>query len=382
MKILSVLLMLALLLTGCWDVKEVQSVNFITALGVDYIKDHYVIYAQMLDFAEISQQDTPSNTGKAKIWIGKAEGKTMTEALNNLYPASQQRTLWTHVKSIVFSRSLLESHLSETVASLLRSRDFRYTPWVFGTDQEMGQLLSSVSLLNHSVINSELMDPMEVFKQYSSIEPIQLIKLINGINEPAGRALLPSITITDEVWKDYNDPINLVKLNGAFCISKGKSTGFMDMEHLNGVRYTSFRKMYKYPLTVDMPDGSHVVLNIVDSKSKSHFKIKAGVPVAGMKIKARIHVVEVNKESSATAQKIKELAQIAVAKEVRTTFAEARQKDIDIYGLEKKLYRKHNANWKRLSSGTSNSLISKIDLGDVEVNLKVVHATSYKLSDH
>ncbi|WP_410772093.1 Ger(x)C family spore germination protein [Fontibacillus sp. BL9] len=379
MKIWPVLLSIALLLTGCWDVKEVQSVNFVTALGVDYAKDHYVIYAQMLDFAEISKQESPSSTGEAKIWIGKAEGKTMAEAFNNLYPASQQRTLWTHVKAIVFSKSLLEGHLPETIASLLRSRDLRYTPWVFGTEQEIDKLMSSVSLLNHSVINSELMDPMEVYRQYSAIEPVQLIKLVNGVNEPAARVLLPSVTSTDAVWKDKLEPISLVKLNGAYLISGGRNRGFVDTASMGGIKYASFKKMFKFPLTLSMPDGSLVVVNVVDSKSKTNFKIKSGVPSAHMKVKARIHVVEVAPTSEASAKKIKELATAAIEKEILNTFSAAKRKNLDVFGLEKKLYRSHNSNWKQLRGGSQEPLISKLDLDELEVNLKVVHSTSYKL---
>ncbi len=379
MKIWPALLSIVLLLTGCWDVKEVQSVNFVTALGVDYVKDHYVIYAQMLDFTEISKQDSPSSTGEAKIWIGKAEGKTMAEAFNNLYPASQQRTLWTHVKTIVFSKSLLEDHLPDTIASLLRSRDLRYTPWVFGTDQQIDKLLSSISLLNHSVMNSELMDPMEVYRQYSAVEPVQMIKLVNGVNEPAARVLLPSVTSTNAVWQDKMEPISLVKLNGAYLISGGKNRGFVDSRSMGGIKYVAFKKMFKYPLTLNMPDGSLVVVNVVNSKSKTNLSIKSGVPAAHMKVKARIHVVEVAPSSKATAKKIKELAKAAIEQEIRTTFATAQQQNLDVFGLEKKLYRSHNSRWKQLHASSQESMISKLALDKVEVNIKVVHSTSYKL---
>lgn len=73
--------------------KEAQNINFITALGVDYAEGRYIIYAQLLDFAEIAKQEGKVETGAGKVWIGRGEGKTVDDALSSLYPASQQDVL-------------------------------------------------------------------------------------------------------------------------------------------------------------------------------------------------------------------------------------------------------------------------------------------------
>lgn len=126
---------MAVLLSGCWDAKEPQSVNFVTALGIDYVKGEYTIYAQVLAFGDISKQESSANTEETQVWIATGKGETISKALMSIYPASQQMTLWTHVKAIVFSKSLLNSNLSECLNSLLRSSELRYTPWVYGTDR-------------------------------------------------------------------------------------------------------------------------------------------------------------------------------------------------------------------------------------------------------
>lgn len=48
---------LSLLLTGCWDIREVQDINYISAIGVDYKDGEYIIYAQMLDFSSVAKQE-------------------------------------------------------------------------------------------------------------------------------------------------------------------------------------------------------------------------------------------------------------------------------------------------------------------------------------
>ena len=95
-----------ILLTGCWDSKEVQSINFITAIGIDYADNQYTTYAQLIDFSSIAKQEGPTPREGSKIWIGRGTGSTLSMAINNLYQTSQQQTLWTHVKAIVLSKML------------------------------------------------------------------------------------------------------------------------------------------------------------------------------------------------------------------------------------------------------------------------------------
>ncbi|MGG6310241.1 Ger(x)C family spore germination protein [Paenibacillus macerans] len=378
MRATPAILALILVLTGCWDLKEAQNVNFVTALGVDYDDGRYVIYAQLLDFAEIAKQEGTVETGNAKVWIGKGEGKTVTEALNSLYPASQQRTLWTHVRAIVFSQALLDKHLKGALNGLIRSRDLRYTPWVFGTDKDIPTVFSSVSLLNESVLNSLLLEPKEIFRQYSFAEPIRLIKFMDGVKEPAVTALLPQISWTDEVWEENGEPVPQVKLTGAYAIAEGRNRGVVDQTMLQGARYVSFKRMSKYPLTLTLNDGSPVTLSI--GSPKRDIRIGKGGTGNDVRIRVRLkaYITEIGASSRATAADISALAAKKIEEDIRRSFAAAKSKNIDIYNLEEKLYRYDQARWKRICAG-GKPCISRLGLEEVNAEVEIAHSTSYKL---
>lgn len=38
------LIVLLHLLTGCWDIKEIQDINYITAIGIDQEDGNFVVY--------------------------------------------------------------------------------------------------------------------------------------------------------------------------------------------------------------------------------------------------------------------------------------------------------------------------------------------------
>ncbi|MNW40474.1 Spore germination protein B3 precursor [compost metagenome] len=381
MRNVIVFLIMVTMLTGCWDLKEVQTINFVTALGIDYVKDHYVIYAQLLDFSKISKQEgASSGIEKSDTWIGKAEGGTISEALNHMYPSSQQQTLWTHVKAIVLSKALLDKELPDTLNGLLRSRDLRYTPWVFGTEQDISKLFSSVALLNQSSLNSEIMDPEELYKQYSSVEPQRLLKLVNGVKEPAASLLLPSITVTDSVWENDNKPQSLVKLNGVYVISRGKNRGFIDQKQLNGARWVSYKYMHKYPLRFKTKEGKKVVINVIHPVSTVKLRIANDNIQANINVRVRANVVDIDAGSRVTAVEIKQIAKQMMEKQIRKDYESAKANNLDIYKLDDFLYRMHNREWQKYRSNEHGAL-SKINLGEVNIDLRVTHSTSYKLSN-
>jgi spore germination protein KC len=379
LRVAPAILALVLLLTGCWDMKEAQNINFITALGVDYAEGRYIIYAQLLDFAEIAKQEGKVETGAGKVWIGRGEGKTVDDALSSLYPASQQRTFWTHVRAIVFSKALLDAHLPDAANGLIQTRDLRYTPWVFGTDKPIPEVFSSVSILNESVLNSELLDPEEIFKQYSFVEPIRLIKLMDGVKEPAVTSLLPLISWTDKVWKKEGNPTPQVRFVGAYAIAQGSNRGLLDPTLLQGARYAAFKRMVKFPLPLTLEDGSPVTLSIshcdpdiqIDAGGDEHLKVRIHVRV-------KAYITEAGYASGVTAANIRDLAEQRIQQDIKRSFTAAKAKKIDLYNLEEKLYRYEQARWKKLSS-RGKPLISFMDLDQVKAEVTLVHSSSYKM---
>lgn len=93
MKVIIVVLVCSLLLTGCWDLKAVQDMNIVTALGIDYKKDHYVVYVKLTDFSAVGTKEGSGDSKPASTWVGVGEGPTVLLAINDIYRSAQHHTL-------------------------------------------------------------------------------------------------------------------------------------------------------------------------------------------------------------------------------------------------------------------------------------------------
>lgn len=90
-KLIIMMLITSAMLSGCWNIKEVQDIYYVAALGIDFKEGKYIAYAQLLDFSNVAKLEGARPDKQPPVWIGRGEGFTITEALNQLYKDAQQR---------------------------------------------------------------------------------------------------------------------------------------------------------------------------------------------------------------------------------------------------------------------------------------------------
>jgi Ger(x)C family germination protein len=296
-----------LMLSGCWDMREAQNTNFITALGVDYIQDHYVVYAQIIDFTSIAKRESSESQtgggGKA-IWVGKGEGKSVVAALNHIYDSSQQQTVWTHVKAIILSESVMKSKMDEVFSSILRSREMRYTPWVYGTRDSMYNLLSSMTILNLSAQTTVMFEPTSIYRQSSDVEPVHLQRLLNAVREPASTVLVPSITSKNRIWINQGKQPPLSRTDGIFVVSKNSLQGYVPESKIRGTRFVKFYRVFRYPMIVNFRDSGSVLLLIRNPRTSLEIKPEGEELQVSINMITRANMIEKNTDDNVSFQNI------------------------------------------------------------------------------
>jgi Ger(x)C family germination protein len=368
-----------LMLTGCWDMREAQNTNFVTAIGVDYIQDHYVVYAQLIDFTSIAKResgDAQSKSGSQAIWVGKGEGKSVMAALNHIYDSSQQQTVWTHVKAVILSESVMKSKMEEVFSSILRSREMRYTPWIYGTRDSMEDLLSSMTLLNLSAQTTVMFEPTSIYRQSSDVEPIHLQRLMNGIREPASTVLVPSITSQNRIWTNAGKQPPLTRTDGIFVVSKNTLYGYVPESKIRGTRYVKFYRVFRYPMTVNLQDSGSVLLLIRNPRTSVEIRPEGEELQVSIDIISRANMIEKNTDESVSIRDISKAGAQKIENEIKASFEQGQKENMDLFGLEEELYRKLNAVWKQ-AHDSGEPLLPRFKLKEVHVRLEINHANTY-----
>ncbi|OPA73318.1 hypothetical protein BVG16_29380 [Paenibacillus selenitireducens] len=367
----SVCCMMILSLTGCWDIKSVQDINYITGLGIDYKNGKYVVYTQTLDFSRVAKQEGAKSQGKPEVWVGRGEGLSLDAAVNDIYTAATLQIVWDHVAVIVFSEDALRQDVFKMMDSFLRFAGIRYTQSVFGTKEYIPDLFITPPIpYNISPLASILHAPYDVVRQQAVIPPIRLRLMVVELTEPGSTLLLPSLAITNTRWKESNKEVSQFQINGAFALQDGTYRSWFSQEQMNGLRWVS-NKVKRTHIDIGSGEKPQAVLTLNAPKLKVDVALRGGVPKYKLKINIHGNVDEVTGNLSKA--QMTSLAEQKIRDEVKRTFETGLQHKTDVYSLRNYLYHKYVHTWKRKRDGELLQLTPD-SIEKIEVKVQIEHA--------
>lgn len=372
---ISVLSLSLVLLTGCWDQKSIQDLNYLTAVGFDYEDGQYVVYVQMLDFSTVAKTESGKPSEPVPVWVGKGKGNTPNEAFNDLYRSSQLRVFYGQINALVISERMMEHGLEEVAEMPRRYFEMRYTPWVFGSKLPIGELFAITPFFNLSPMLSLLHQPKESYKQESLIVPISLREFISDYTEPGKSNLLPSLSSTERAWKSGQEPSTMLEINGLFAFQGERYRGWLGLKDLRGLRWVE-PNTKRSPLLLVSQGKKVATVSLETPKVRlSPMPTQDGKASFKLRVKLTGHIIE---SMERWPQKdLERLAEQLVASEIKETYAHGLGINADLLQLEHSMYRKRNREWKRWKTEGEGRL-NPDSLAEVEVKVRLRHAGKLK----
>jgi spore germination protein KC len=328
-----------ILQTGCWDAKEIQSINYATAIGVDYVDNRYVVYLQILDFNSVAKKEGAS-PGKASVWVGKGTGVTPNEAVYDLYSSSQQMIFWGNVTAMVLSERVLNKGIEEILDLANRYREIRYTKWMFGTNDSIEHILSVTPFFRHSPLSSILHEPSSTYRQLSLVAPIRMNAFISQFHEPM-TILLPRLSTTKKIWVENEKPHEMLYIKGAYLIDK-TLIGPLSESSLRGLRWMNV-KTVRSPILIK--SGGKQAATLIGTKPKHEI----GWGVKRHKLKFHIAIdVEVTVNELLQHMKVSEIERKSaevIKKEIRKMYLKGLELEADCLNLGHEVFKQNPSVW-------------------------------------
>ncbi|MFG0212532.1 Ger(x)C family spore germination protein [Brevibacillus porteri] len=343
-RVMAVILLLPLLLIGCWNAREIDNLLYVNALGVDYVDNKFEVYAQMLNFSTIAKQEAGGERSASGVAIAKGSGDSFVSALFSLYPTNQAQMTWSHIRSLVLS-VLKRPLLDQVIDELDRFYEFRYTIWTYVTKEPLMDILTPKQVFNQPAIYSQLSNPQDIHKQNSAIYPMKLFQFVSKRDEPNKVVYLPMISINKKTWSENNKPLPQLKTTGACMLQNKEVKGCWPRSELLGLRWID-EHTNRSLLTVKK--GKQPLANLVLQKPKvkiqpllrdNQVTFQIDVELLGF-IPLYHHISPVREIEKEAAKKIEE--------EIRGLYEKGRKQQMDTLQLGHTLYRKYPQEWKRM----------------------------------
>lgn len=339
-------------MSGCWDNKNIQDLLYVTAIGVDYKNGLYEAYIQTVSFGQVAKAENVGGDGP-KLYVGKGRGKTLTTALNQIYDTVQRRIYWSHIRTYLFTESAIQAGGDDYFDNLRRYREFRYTPWIFGTKGSIEEVFKAPSFFRMSPITTILSQPEENYLQKSFIKPLLAQEYQTNLNEPGETALIPTLTIDKTSWQTEEKSDPKLKINGVFAVRKNNFQGWLANNQLSGLRWMT-KETSRTPL-----ETKSAVISLEKPKHQISVTEKDGKHIFNIEVKVRGNVIQlIDKHRSE--QEMEKETEEQIIKEIRSTYEDGLSIGADVYNFRNVMFKKRLKNWQDID--LSSSSLKRIDV--------------------
>ncbi|MBX0356116.1 Ger(x)C family spore germination protein [Halobacillus sp. Nhm2S1] len=270
---------LLFVLTGCWDIKEIEDVGIVTGMGLDFNEetDELTMINQYVVPARIPTQQSSSQHQSDPYQNISQSGKTFFEIIRNNSLESNRPPNYTHLKSILASTALFEKERADQVIDLfIRDHEFRRTTPVYLTRGPVLDILNTepAKELFPSIQIKSLSENFQ--KNNQNPTNLSIGDMSQLISEDKS-FLIPGITLNE----------GNIKSSGAGIIEAESSNyvGWIDVEDMEGVRYihNTVQGGFIY-LDEEMVQEGPIILEIKGSKTKFQTKVTGDEPEMTLQI--------------------------------------------------------------------------------------------------
>src|SRR5690554_3925776 len=168
MKKIFIYLLLLVFLSGCWDVSESERMLYLHGIGVDYKDGEFHVYFQVISFMNVAKKDEGIDQEIMQAEVGFAKGKTINEAITNLYKATDEILFWGHLTVIIITDDMITNgNLNTLLNSFTRHHDTRYNTWVYVTDKPLKDFFIETPILRKAISLTKMANPINSFEKQS-----------------------------------------------------------------------------------------------------------------------------------------------------------------------------------------------------------------------
>jgi spore germination protein KC len=361
------MLLPALLLTGCWDKREIESLFIVTAVGLDAAEEEgeMEVTFQISKSKDSSSGNKESSGDESSSILLKSESKTVLEAMEEQNRNSSRTLLLQHNQVILLGSELAEQGVKERLDMFLRNQQARMEVLVLVADGQAGETLGA-KVSQETTPGIYLSRMMQDLRRTSLHYNVRLLDFISRLRDGTSAPIAPIVKAEKEGEKET------LTVDGLAVFQGDKMVGRLDNDETMGYLW-ALGKVRQGDVAAEDDQGraAFIILRLNTSR-KTSLRPDGGVKVT-LEVEAILRVGELQGFAQTPLEELRPaltaLAQEQIKKQILDTAERARELGADIYGFGRSVHTEHPREWKELE-GRWDELFQDLEL-DVQVKVQV-----------
>ncbi|MBC7083644.1 MAG: Ger(x)C family spore germination protein [Firmicutes bacterium] len=347
---------------GCWNRREIETVGFILAAGVDEAREEGKIQLTVLiakPFAIGGGMETHGSAEERPFWVVSSTGYTVFEAVQNLFSQSPRRPFWAHCRFIVIGEAFARKGIRDVLDWFDRDGEFRRRVWIVAAKgAKASDLLQTEFELERMPPEGAMRLLQAARTELSTVGEDMLNDFLQklegeGIDPIATRAeIIPRPQEFDIRGELKREKIGgSLRLTGAAVFRNDRLVGWLNKPETRGFNWITGR-VRSGIIVIEKPgeEGKFIGLEILRAKGSFKPEVEDSKVTVTVKVEAEANVGDVQgfidllRSPELWASMERRMATV-IANEVLAAVAKAQELGSDIFGFGAELNRRDPKKW-------------------------------------
>lgn len=354
-------LLLPLLLSGCWERKELNELAFVLGVGLDKVEDGYMVSMQVVIPSSISSQSAGGSGGSGvPVVFYSFKVKTVYESLRKFNLVSSRSPYMGHIRVLVVGEELARQGVGETLDVFKRSREPRMDFFVMvARNTTAANVLKVLTPLDRLPANKLFNSLDKSYRISSRTIAVTLDEFIEDLIYEGTNPVLTGVEVEGDPETgagksnvERTNPDTRLRYKSVAIFKGDRLIGWMDGAVTVGYNYV-IDNVTKNTGNFKDKNGSVIVMEALEAKTRRKVKIINGEPHIYLSVEALCNVEEIEgPDKLDTESKIRELelkTQERIVERMETAVKSITENyNADIFGFGRSVYRKSPKAWFKL----------------------------------
>lgn len=338
---------LALLLSSCWNYREINQINIVAGIGIDKgkLENTYDLTIELVNIEG-------GKDSKQSSRVITVTGESMFDSARNAIAIAGRRLYWSHAKVIIISQEIAKEGVAKIIDWYGRDSETRPDVNILVAKTKTAQEIFSTAEETDELVSFQLSETIQNEKSLSRAPKVELWELISHFYSSGDMAIAPAVGLLE------SNTSLVPHIEGTAVFYKDQLIGFLDA---SDTKYLLFVKndIKGGVLVEDIEDKgktAQVSLEIFNNRTKVTPQIKDGKLIMKLNVKTLVAIDEVMgndgfdviKDKDARKQ-LEELAEKSLKEHMEYVIKKVQgQYQSDILSFGDELYKKMPAYWKSI----------------------------------
>lgn len=343
------LVIIMILLSGCWNRVEVNDIAFVTAIGLDLLEDNKIRLSLQVAIPTKLGPTGGSGGGGTQnsTFVISETGITVSEAYRNIQGKIPRHIFFSQSRVLLIGEALAKKGIAHIIDFHTRYHEPRINSFIMFTKGEAIEIINSKpNLESVSAEETKELAKLNIGPTIYIMDFLNML-LTDGI-EPIG----PQFTLKTMEVKNKNNVQQGQTVHGTAVFKKDKLAGWLDDVETRGILWLR-NEMKTGVITISIPKdqgGGNVSVNIFRSDTKITPKLQNGNITISIDVTSEMSVMENASKLNLDDSKVINDIQKNIEEEIKNRIqlvVDAAQKEYksDIFGFGQQVYKKYPKEW-------------------------------------